>query len=66
MGEKVILYSRPHCFKCKVLKQKLEEKGVQFTIIEDISLMKSKNIMQVPMLEVDENIKTYEEALELL
>ena len=42
------------CPKCKVLKMKLDQKGVEYTICDDTSKMEELGISTVPMLQVDD------------
>ena len=50
---KIILYSTG-CPKCKVLKHKLEEKGIAYTENNTVDEMLSLGIVQVPVLSVDQ------------
>jgi len=59
---KVTFYSN-NCPRCNILQQKLDEKGVVYEKVSDIEIMKQKGFMSVPMLEVDEKIMTYVEAI---
>jgi len=59
---KVTFYSND-CPRCNILQQKLDEKGVMYEKVSDIEIMKQKGFMSVPMLEVDEKIMTYSEAI---
>ena len=59
----VILYSTG-CPKCKVLESKLRNKGIEFEIVTDVEIMENKGFLMVPMLEVDEEIYDYNEALQ--
>ena len=43
------------CPKCQILEMKLEQKGILFEEVTDISLMERMGIDLVPMLEVEEN-----------
>ena len=42
------------CPKCKVLKMKLEQKGIEFTECNDTDKMQELGISTVPMLQVDD------------
>lgn len=53
MNKSVILYSTTTCPKCNILKAKLDEKKVGYTVVDDVDTLISKNIMSVPVLEVD-------------
>lgn len=59
---KVTFYSND-CPRCNILQQKLDEKGVMYEKVSDVEIMKQKGFMSVPMLEVDENIMNYLEAI---
>lgn len=59
---KIILYSN-NCPKCKILKTKLDEKGVDYEICDDIDLMISKGFRSMPMLEIDKKTIDFLEAI---
>ena len=42
------------CPKCKVLKMKLEQKGLEYTECNDTEKMQELGISTVPMLQVDD------------
>ena len=48
----VVLYSTG-CPKCNILKKKLADAQIDYTVIEDIDVMLSKGLKDVPWLEVD-------------
>lgn len=58
----VTLYSTG-CPKCKVLKSKLDSKKIEYTIIEDIEVMRNKGFNSLPVLEVDGTIYEFREAV---
>ena len=62
MGE-IILYEHG-CPRCKVLKSKLDQKGIQYQNITDVEIMKSKGFTEAPKLEVYGVIYNFKEALE--
>lgn len=62
--EQIILYKTPTCPKCKVLKKKLEDKGVEFTENEDIDEMLSMGIMNAPTLSVNGELLDFMSALD--
>ena len=49
----VIVYSTPICPKCKVLKTKLDKKGILYTENQDIDKMNELGIMSVPYLQIN-------------
>ena len=62
------LYST-HCPKCIVLEKKLNSKNIEFNIKdreEDINYLIENNFMSVPILEIDNNFYTFEEAVKLV
>lgn len=63
--KQITLYSND-CPQCRVLKYKLKEKKIQFEEVSDIDYMVKKGFKSMPMLEVDENIMTYSQALKWL
>jgi len=61
----IILYSN-NCPKCKILKDRLDQKGLSYSICSDEELMISKGFRTMPMLEVDGNVYMYFEAIKYL
>lgn len=60
----MILYSSD-CVKCKVLKTKLEQKNILFTIeSEDFSKLSSAGIDTLPVLEVEDKLLTFNDAVD--
>lgn len=53
----MIVYSLPTCGQCKVLKKKLENKNISFTVVEDIEKMVELGIQGVPVLQLDDGTK---------
>ncbi len=65
MAESVILYEHG-CPKCKILKMKLDQKGVGYETVNDIEIMKAKGFQEAPKLEVDGVIMGFKEAVDWL
>lgn len=63
MGRKVILYEHG-CPRCKVLKMKLDQKGIEYENITDIEVMKAKGFQEAPKLEIDGVVYDFKEAVE--
>lgn len=61
----MILYST-NCPKCKVLKEKLDNLHMEYTVCDDMDLMISKGFLSIPMLEDDDKIMTFNEAIRWL
>ena len=62
---KVILYEHG-CPKCKILKMKLDQKGIVYETVNDIEVMKAKGFQEAPKLEVDGIFMGFKEAVEWL
>lgn len=61
--EKVILYEHG-CPKCKVLKMKLDAKGIQYEDISDVEVMKDLGFMEAPKLVVGDTVMGFSDAVE--
>ena len=53
----MIVYSLPTCGQCKILKKKLENKNISFTVVEDIEKILELGIQGVPVLQLDDGTK---------
>lgn len=60
---KVILYEHG-CPKCKILRMKLDQKGIVYDTVNDIEVMKAKGFQEAPKLEVDGIIYGFKEAID--
>jgi len=58
----IILYSTG-CPKCHVLETKLNKKGVEYTICSDVDVMIEHNILSAPVLEIDGQKFTFNDAV---
>lgn len=63
MGENVILYEHG-CPRCKVLKTKLDQSGIQYVTVNDVEEMKAKGFTEAPKLEVNGEIMDFKKAVE--
>ena len=54
----VILYSTG-CPKCNILKKKLADANMEYSVVEDVDVMLSKGLKDVPWLEVDGNLMNF-------
>lgn len=61
----MVLYST-HCPKCKVLAKKLNDLGIDYVEENNIETMQLLGITEVPMLEVDEKLLDFAEAVKLV
>ena len=61
----IVLYST-HCPKCSVLEKKLEQKGINFTLVDDnaevVKFAKEHKIMSAPILKVGNAVFTFTDA----
>lgn len=61
----VTLYTTD-CPKCKILENKMKEKGIEYNIVKDVEIMRFKGFFQVPILDIGGEIKTFPQALKWL
>ena len=59
---KVILYTT-HCPKCRVLKKKLDDRGVIYDEVDDIDEMLKLGIKSAPMLSVFGTLLDFGQAI---
>lgn len=59
---KIIFYSTG-CPKCSVLKQKLENKNIEFETVTDIDKMLELGIQSAPILSVDGELLKFSDAI---
>lgn len=60
---KVILYEHG-CPRCKVLKMKLDQKGIEYETVNDVEIMKTKGFNEAPKLEVGDVVYGFKEAVD--
>ena len=58
----VILYSTG-CPRCKILKSKLDDKRIIYSIVNDVDKMLNMGMVVVPVLEVDGVRMSFKEAI---
>ena len=58
----IVLYEHG-CPRCKVLKSKLDQKGIKYEDISDVEVMKSKGFQEAPKLDVNGVIMDFKEAV---
>lgn len=61
----VVFYSTD-CPKCKVLKAKLDSKGIDYTVFNDVDKMVEMGITTVPDLMVDGKLMNFKESIDWL
>lgn len=60
---KVILYEHG-CPRCKVLKAKLDQSGIEYETVNDIEVMKQKGFNEAPKLEVGDTVMDFKQAVD--
>lgn len=63
--KEIILFSSG-CPKCKVLKQKLDSKNIEYEISEDFDELVQHNLQTVPVLKVNGEYYQFSEAVKLI
>ena len=58
----IILYSTG-CPKCKVLKSKLDEKGIKYQVNDNIQDMLDEGITTAPVLKVENDLLNFTDAV---
>ena len=61
----VILYSTG-CPKCKVLKSKLDSKGIKYDVVDDVDEMLRLGMTTVPCLGVDGKVLNFKESVDYI
>lgn len=59
----ITLYSTG-CPRCNVLVQKLNNKGIEYDVVNDVDVMTEKGIETVPVLEVDGQMMQFKKAID--
>ena len=59
----IVMYSTG-CPKCDVLKKKLDAKSINYQVYSDVSRMKELGIQEVPVLQVQDELKNFSEAVD--
>lgn len=59
----ITMYTQEFCPKCKVLKQKLDSKKIEYVECNDRDVLISKNVEFTPMLEIDGEMMEYSVAI---
>ncbi len=63
MNDSIILYSLPTCGMCKMLKRELDNNSILYTVCDDETQMREKNITHVPVLSVNGELLSFKDAL---
>lgn len=59
----ITLYTT-HCPRCKVLKAKLDGENIDYEVVEGEEAIREKGFVTTPLLEVDDKILTFSEAMQ--
>ena len=62
-NEQSIMLYEHGCPRCKVLKSKLDQKGIKYEDISDVEVMKSKGFQEAPKLDVNGVVMDFKEAV---
>ena len=65
MNDTIILYSTG-CPKCQVLKRKLDEKNIVYTVCDSVDEMLGLGISQVPVLKINDTLLDFSGAVSWL
>lgn len=60
------VYSKVGCPRCRVLKMKMEQKGIEYEECQDMEKMIGMGFKSLPMLEIDGKTLTFEEAVKYI
>ena len=61
----IVLYTT-HCPKCQVLTKKLNAANINYEVCEDVKIMEEKNFSSLPVLEVNNKVYNFTEAVQLI
>ena len=65
----ITLYST-HCPKCRVVEMKLAQKGIEFTMVDDLDKVvevgQTQHIMSAPILEADGKFMNFNDAVKFI
>ena len=59
----ITVYTTSTCPKCKILKKKLEDKGIAYEEFTDEDEMQRMGILSVPIMSVDGRLMDFPEAI---
>lgn len=62
----ITIYSSDGCPKCRVLKMKLEQKGMEYTDCKDEEKMVEMGLTSLPVMDVDGELLTFEQAVKFV
>lgn len=59
----ITIFSKEGCPKCRVLKMKLEQKGIQYEDRHDVEKLQELGFKSLPILDVDGSMMKFEDAV---
>ena len=59
----ITIYTTATCPKCRILKKKLDEKGIAYEEFSDEDEMQRMGILSVPIMSVDGRLMEFPEAI---
>lgn len=62
---KIILYTT-HCPRCSILEKKMTAANIKYEVEDNVDKMIAKGFTSAPMLEVDDKILNFSEAVKWL
>jgi arsenate reductase-like glutaredoxin family protein len=62
----ITVYSKEGCKKCEILKEKLKEQDIDFSVVDDVEVMEKLGIDFLPVLDVHGDFINYGEAIRYL
>ena len=62
---RIVLYST-NCPRCKVLKMKMDQKNVEYTVCTDVDEMRKLGLLSAPYLGVDDKLYDFTQALQFV
>lgn len=60
----ITIYTTETCPKCRILKKKLEEKGIEYEEFTDEAEMQRMGILSVPVMTVDGKVMDFPQAVQ--
>lgn len=63
MENMAITFYTTNCPKCKVLKKKLDMKGLRYNMVSDIEVMQNMGIRSAPTLMINGELMNFMEAI---
>lgn len=59
----MVKFYSTHCPQCNTLKTKLDRAGIEYEMCDDIELMKARGFKAAPMLETEDGVFNFAQAI---